>query len=154
MIDKLIAFAKTTPYFNLEGYMNRDWLVPYNGNFGIRIHQILKDDDDRALHDHPWPNTSIVLKGGYWEIMPENESQDPSLDHVLYSKAWREAGDIIERQANTRHRIVIPKGQTATSMFIMGKLEQDWGFYTPTGKVYWREYLDDWTTETTTDKPK
>jgi hypothetical protein len=150
--ENLIEYAKQTPYFNLEGYMERDWLIPYNGDLGIRIHHILRDDNDRAFHDHPWPNTSVVLKGGYWELMPELENQDPSLDKVLYSKVWRKPGDVIQRKATTRHRLMIPEGTTATSMFIMGPWEQDWGFYTPEGKVYWREYLNDYTTQTTTDK--
>lgn len=151
-IEKLIEYAKQTPYFNLEGYMERDWIVPYNGDFGIRIHHILYNDHDRAFHDHPWPNTSVVLKGGYWELMPENPDQDPSLDKILYSRVWRKPGDVVVRKSTSRHRLELPTGETAHSMFIMGPWEQDWGFYTPEGKVYWREYLNDYTTQTTTDK--
>jgi|ERR1700744_3938724 len=151
-IEKLIEYAKQTKYFDLPGYMERDWLVPYNGQFGMRIHHILRDDHDRAFHDHPWTNTSVVLLGGYWELMPENPDQPPEHDTFLFSKVWRKPGDVVQRKATDRHRLVLPEGETAYSMFIMGPWEQDWGFYTPTGKVYWREYLNDYTTETTTDK--
>lgn len=30
LVDRLIARAKRTPYYDLPGYMNRYWLVPYN----------------------------------------------------------------------------------------------------------------------------
>jgi hypothetical protein len=153
-IENLIKYAQATPYFDLEGYMERDWLVTPDSGFGIRIHHILRSDADRVLHDHPWPNTSVVLRGGYWEIMPEFEDQTPDKDPIFFSRVWRKEGDVIKRKATTRHRIEIPDGETAVSMFIMGPYEQQWGFYTPTGKVYWREYLNDWTTETYTDKTK
>lgn len=157
MVNDLIELAKKTPYFHLDGYMERYWLKPFNADdpINIRIHHLLSSDSDRALHDHPWPSTSIILKGGYWEIMPELENQDPKLDQVLYSKVWRKPGDVIHRKATSRHRIMIePNNQEPVwSMFIMGPYEQTWGFYTPEGKVYWREFLDDWTTITTTDKP-
>jgi hypothetical protein len=151
-IEKLIEYAKQTPYFNLEGYMQRDWLIPPTGNLAIRIHHILSNDNDRAFHDHPWANVSVVLKGGYWELMPEHENQDPALDKIYYSRVWRKEGDIITRKATTRHRLELEDGKPAVSMFIMGPYEQQWGFYSPEGKVYWREYLNDWETQTATDK--
>ena len=68
LADRLIARAMRTPYIHLEGYMNRWWLIPYN-RFGIavRIHEILRSDADRDLHDHPWWYVTIILRGGYWE---------------------------------------------------------------------------------------
>lgn len=151
-LDGLIEFAHKNPYFNLEGYMERDWIVPYNGQYGIRLHRIVSNDNDRAFHDHPWPNTSVVLDGGYWELMPEFQEQKPELDKIYFSRVWRKPGDVIKREANTRHRLELEDGHPALSMFIMGPWEQDWGFYSPEGKVYWREYLNDYTTQTTTDK--
>lgn len=34
------------------------------------VHHILRSDRDRAMHDHPWENASLVLRGGYWEVAP------------------------------------------------------------------------------------
>lgn len=48
-------------------YLRRWWLIPRNRFFNVYLHQFLRDDDDRALHDHPWPWCSILLDGGYVE---------------------------------------------------------------------------------------
>lgn len=154
VIDKLIEDAKKNPYFHLEGYMERYWLYPFSEDnaINVRIHHILRSDTDRHLHDHPWPSTSVILKGGYWETMPADPNQDPKLDETNRIRVWRSPGDVITRAANSRHAIELPEGQTSWSMFIMGKYEQQWGFYTAEGKVYWREYLNDWETVTASDK--
>jgi hypothetical protein len=38
--------------------------------FEVRLHHILRSDDDRALHDHPFSFTSLLLTGGYREVRP------------------------------------------------------------------------------------
>jgi hypothetical protein len=145
LADKLIEQAKRHPYFHLEGYMERYWLTPFSpdNSQNTRIHHILSSDKDRIFHDHSWESTSIILKGGYWEIMPGDQGQDPSFDDINYISIWRAPGDVVSRKALTRHRIELPEGKTSWSMFIMGKYENKWGFYTPEGKVYWREYLNE-----------
>ncbi len=73
--DALINRAMKTPYFHLEDYMERYWLTPFNPNgMNIRVHKILSSDSDRHMHDHPWPSTSIILKQGYWEWLPNDQS--------------------------------------------------------------------------------
>ena len=42
-------------------YLLRWWLIPRNRWFNVYLHQFKRSDDDRALHDHPWINASIVL---------------------------------------------------------------------------------------------
>jgi hypothetical protein len=46
-------------------YLRRWWVIPRNRWFNIYLQEILQDDDDRALHDHPWVNCSIILRGSY-----------------------------------------------------------------------------------------
>lgn len=48
-------------------YLRRWYLVPRNPVLNIYLHQFLRDDDDRALHDHPWPWCSFLLDGAYVE---------------------------------------------------------------------------------------
>lgn len=71
-VQSVIAFAAGKPYFDLADYMGRTWLVePADGRpYNARVHKVMRSDHDRCLHDHPWHNASIVLKGGYWEVLP------------------------------------------------------------------------------------
>jgi hypothetical protein len=154
----LIRRAQRTPYFDLvhEGqlYMERWWLrkPPGHGEhsstydktksgIGIRIHHTVRSDRGRDLHCHPWWNISIVLAGGYWEIMPISQSQPAILDAHCYRRIWRGPGSIVFRRAQHRHRLEIPQGDCAWSLFIMGPWIRDWGFWTRDGWVYWRKYI-------------
>lgn len=160
LADTLIAVAKQHPYFHLKDgesgkiYMERYWLMPFDSNAeqNIRIHHTMRSDTDRALHDHPWPSTSIILKGGFYEITPKDQAQHPSLDDTHFKREWRKPGDVIRRSATDRHRLEIPPGGSCWTMFIMGKAEKDWGFYDKNdGYIYWRMYLNDWSTVTASD---
>ena len=74
MLGRIKRLLKGEPDFTIhrgEGvYMRRWYVIPRNRFFNIYLHHFLQSDDPRALHDHPWWNVSIVLKGGYWEIVP------------------------------------------------------------------------------------
>src|SRR5690242_14714107 len=48
-------------------YMLRWFVIPRNRFFNIYLHHFHRSDDDRALHDHPWLNLSIILQGEYVE---------------------------------------------------------------------------------------
>ncbi|ADC73169.1 conserved hypothetical protein (plasmid) [Thioalkalivibrio sp. K90mix] len=159
----LIRRAERTPYFHLKGYMERYWLLggtardprpviqrAWVGSIldrwvgrlvCVRIHRILSSDHDRHLHDHPCSSASLILEGGYWEIFPKRQDQHPSEDAVHYRRVWRGPGTVVVRRAGTRHRLELEPGVTPVSLFVFGPRTQKWGFYTESGKVYWREYL-------------
>lgn len=163
VVDWIIRRAQRTPYFDLEHegslYMQRWWIRQPPGHgahastyekqksgIGIRIHRTVRSDRGRDLHDHPWANISIVLRGGYWEILPIYQGQDAYFDAHAYKRVWRGPGSIIFRSARTRHRLEIPeymngKPGEAWSLFIMGPWQRDWGFHTPFAWVYWRNYI-------------
>lgn len=48
-------------------YLLRWWVIPRNPVFNVYLHRFMRSDDDRALHDHPWSNLSILLRGSYGE---------------------------------------------------------------------------------------
>ncbi len=78
------------------------------------------------------------------------------VDPLCCYRVWRAPGDVVTRQARDRHSIELDKDENGNeipswSMFIMGELEQQWGFYTAKGKEYWRDYLNDYTTKTAND---
>lgn len=73
LADALIArVTRRAPDFVIGGHANpyllRWWLIPRNPLFNIYLHKFLRDDDDRALHDHPWFWCSILLRGEYVEV--------------------------------------------------------------------------------------
>ena len=131
----LIARAQLTPYFHLEGYMNRWWLFnptpPKNDGQGkqypelpsVRIHHIL-----RADQDHPFDARSIVLAGWYLEKRDDG--------HHL-----RKTGDTFEIKHDTFHHIKEVSTGGVWTLFISGEWKHTWGFRTEQGVVPWRQYL-------------
>lgn len=121
------------PDFTIGGdYMQRWFVIPRNDGPNVYLHRTLRSDDDRALHDHPWDNTSYVLQGGYREITPEHP------EGVI-----RRPGDIVVRQATSRHRLVLIPGQVNVSLFVTGPKVRDWGFWCgPDGQTFvpWQQF--------------
>lgn len=163
IVDWIIARARRTPYFHLyhadgSAYMMRYWLVPYTfekvltirespigwllQRFGIavRLHHICTPDADRAMHDHPWSFLSIVLRGWYLEARPMKVS--PCFDGPVEEARclYRLAGSIGFRHAPDRHRVTQVSDGGVWTLFATGPQRQWWGFYTPAGKIYYRDY--------------
>ncbi len=110
-------------------YLRRWWIVPRNELCNVYLHEVLRSDDDRALHDHPWVNTSMILAGGYHEHTP---------DGVF----WREPGWVGHREATALHRLVVPDGGRAITLFMTGPIVREWGFACPQGWVPWQEFTN------------
>jgi hypothetical protein len=133
-------------------YLRRWWLTPWSGLYraladenksrrqrmvsrlpGIYLHQILRSDDDRALHDHPWPNASILLAGSY-------------IEHTIaaggvHHRTRVRVGDVVLRRAGAAHRLEIDDGP-CWSLFLFGPRIRDWGFHCPErGWVHWRDFV-------------
>jgi hypothetical protein len=138
-------------------YINRWFVIPHNRWFNIYLHQTLRDDWSRDLHDHPWDNMSFILKGGYFEEVPLVEVQDDvDLSHVHGNTYLlrRRPGDLVFRFAERRHRLTLPPAmepdgsytgelQPAWSLFITGPKRREWGFHAPDGWIHWKDYVDD-----------
>lgn len=122
--DVMIGGAENT-------YMRRWWLIPRNRWFNIYLHHFLRSDDDRALHDHPWWNLSILLEGRY-------------VEHTISAgginiRTERRAGEMKFRRAGAAHRIELVDGPCWT-IFITGPRLREWGFHCPGGWVHWRDF--------------
>jgi hypothetical protein len=151
LVDRLIARAKRTPYFHLPGHMERYWLLKprwWTLGCSIRVHHILRSDSDRVLHDHPWPFMTVILRGGYLEERPLFKTPPELLMKRMALlgveptvTTMHRPGSVLFRAATSRHRLVIPRWKTAWTLFFMGPRLQEWGFYTPEGKVPWGDYL-------------
>jgi hypothetical protein len=125
-------------------YMRRWWVIPRNRHFNIYLHNVLRDDDERALHDHPWWNLSIVLRGGYWEIKPLYRPLYPDLAPEVFrtnlDKLWRGPASVVLRRPTDAHRLVLDEGRPSWSLFITGPNVRTWGFWCPKGWRPWQEF--------------
>lgn len=108
-------------------YMRRWWVIPRNEHCNVYLHEILRSDDDRALHDHPWGNTSLLIAGRYVEHTPEGS--------FLRERGWSGT-----REASAAHRLEILPGESSLSLFITGPKVRDWGFHCPKGWVPWQQF--------------
>ena len=109
-------------------YMRRWWIIPRNLGGSVYLHEILRSDDNRALHDHPWDSTSYVLEGGYVEHLPGND------------RVWRGPGSVIQRKAEDLHRLELIDGNPALSLFFTGPKVREWGFQCPKKWVHWCDF--------------
>jgi hypothetical protein len=120
-----------------DPYMRRWWVIPRNRWFNIYLHQMLHDDDDRALHDHPWWNVSVILRGGYLEIIRDVwEGRAVGVRHYQ-----RKPGHLVVRSPLLAHRLVL-NGEKAESwsLFVTGPRLREWGFWCPQGWRVWTEF--------------
>lgn len=112
-------------------YMRRWHVIPRNPLFNIYLHHFLRSDDDRALHDHPWWNVSVLLEGEYTE-------------HTIAAggvnlRVVRKAGDWKCRLPTSAHRIELHAGPCWT-LFITGPRIRSWGFHCPQGWRHWKVF--------------
>ncbi|UZE30273.1 hypothetical protein [Pseudomonas asplenii] len=168
----LIARAQRTPYQHImsadgaEMYMGRWWLFnPYSRKshkpalwwcpWSFRVHHIMRPDEDRDLHDHPWDARTIILRGWYTE-QRLLKADDPAVHQLLikvadlrqsFDAAFQATEYIDRRQGDTArlkhgeyHRIdqISPGG--VYTLFITSKWRGDWGFLVNGVKVPWRKY--------------
>lgn len=108
-----------------------------NFPFNIFLHKFLKSDID-DLHDHPWPYFTLILRGGYWEWVPQFNSEGKKVGEIA---KWRAPGHFRFCSAETYHRIELDPGITAWTLFIPGPKKRDWGFLVKNRWVQWEQYL-------------
>lgn len=136
--SRLLAIATSRPPDFIIGgehdpYLWRWFIIPRNRFFNIYLHHFMRSDDDRALHDHPWWNVSIILTGGY-------------VEHTIAAgginkRVRYDAGAIKARRARYAHRVELTTGPCWT-LFITGPRLREWGFHCPKRWVPWREFVD------------
>lgn len=118
-----------------DPYLSRWWLFrKYKWLPCVYVHHFHKSDDDRALHDHPWFNASVLLYGSYDE-------------HTFKGIFRRLPGFIYFRHPWIAHRVELLKDiesgdlLSAVTLFITGPKIRNWGFLCPKGWRPWWEYV-------------
>jgi hypothetical protein len=89
----------------------------------LYLHEILRSDEDLCLHDHPWRFVTLILAGGYREVLPN-------------AVRWRAPGTFLFRPAPFRHRVEVDR--RAWSLVYVGPKVRAWGFWTMHG---WRRFF-------------
>lgn len=139
------------PHYCIGGsdnpYMLRWYLIPRNRWLNVYLHQFLRDDDDRALHDHPFSFVSVILRGGYIEWVPDIEAEEFGLRNVVRAIS-RRAVSAAFRAAEHRHCVELPKRRDGTpipcwTLVITGPRVREWGFICGSKFVPWYEFVDD-----------
>ena len=108
-------------------YMLRWWILPRNRAFNIYLHQFLRDDDDRALHDHPFWSVSLALDGDLTEVYLKGGAERVRAVSV---------GDAIVRSGKFAHRMLVPR--PSWTLFVTGPVYRQWGFLCP--DIGWRHW--------------
>ena len=106
------------PYFDHENLRRFSWLP-----FSARVHLIMRPDQDRHLHDHPWNARTIILSGGYIETRENG--------HTF----MRSRGQTASLKFGEFHKIdhVMPGG--AMTLFLTWRYQGTWGFLVNGRKV-------------------
>lgn len=109
-------------------YLRRWWIAPRNAFANVYLHEFRRSDDDRAMHDHPWANSSLLISGRY-------------IEHTPAGQFLRVEGDFVERSADALHRIELIGGQPTISLFMTGPKIRESGFACENGWVHWPDFL-------------
>lgn len=100
--------------------------------FTVRLHHWVRSDDNRFFHDHACDLISIILKGGYYNVVPASEDDlDTSHGRKIKAKAFRPWF----AKAEKKHYLEIPPGGAWTLLF-QGRAYHKWGFFVNNHK--WR----------------
>lgn len=127
-----------------DSYMDRWYVIPRNPVLSIYLHRINKSDNDRALHDHPWPSVSVMLHGALIEIYARKivERGHDGKPEVITATRSIGAGTIVWRGARFAHRLIMDFSEPSWTLFITGPRIRKWGFWCPHSWRYWRDFTD------------
>jgi hypothetical protein len=121
-----------------DPYLLRWYLIQQNRLFNIYLHEVRRSDDDRALHDHPWPNVSFLLRGAYVEHRIRAGG--------IEARRTFTAGALKFRLPWAAHRVELLEDARGArwcwSLFITGPWCRSWGFHCPNGWRDWRDFTN------------
>jgi len=107
-----------------EPYLERYYLFLKDRQkfpFNVFLHKFLKSDPD-DVHDHPWPYATLILKGGYYEWIPQFNSAGQKIGET---RMWRGPGHFRVCSPTSYHRIELKEGVTAWTLFMPGPQKEN-----------------------------
>jgi len=124
-----------------EPYLERYYLLfntRTHTGFNVFLHKFLKSDPDE-VHDHPWSYFTLILKGGYYEWIPQFAADGTKSCEI---RKWRGPGHFRISRASSYHRVEVKPGVTAWTLFIPGPHQRQWGFLVNNQWVHNDQYLE------------
>jgi hypothetical protein len=143
--------ADRRPDFYIGGeqnpYMKRWWLLfdrnsIFTNLFNAYLHEFVRDDDDRALHDHPYWSISISLGRIFHHETARHFSYVDEIyrdENGVDVRRMVLPGSVVIRSGKFAHRMVVPQ-QGYFTIFITGPRFREWGFLCPNGWKSWKEF--------------
>jgi hypothetical protein len=120
------------PTYDKTLYLRRFYLIRH-GKDKTFLHNILRSDNDRHMHDHPWDFSTRILVNGYDEECP---------------LGWRYLAthSKVDNKAEHAHKVHLWKDENGAEMPVwslvrLTEARREWGFHTETGWVPWYLYL-------------
>lgn len=107
--------------------------------FTLRLHHILRSDDDRHLHDHPFDFVSFLLSGGYYETVPCDCGKPICTGK---KQRWWPRFSIVAKHAEDLHCLKLER--PVWTFVISGPKRRAWGFETEQGWVHNELYAARW----------
>lgn len=105
--------------------------------FNVFLHNFHKGDPG-DVHDHPWPYATLILKGGYWEWLPQFNNEGKKIGEL---SVWRGPGHFRICGASSYHRIELDPNVDCWTLFMPGPQQKEWGFLVKNKWVQNEEYL-------------
>ena len=105
--------------------------------FNVFLHKFLKSDPD-DVHDHPWSYATLILKGGYYEWIPQFNPDDTLNCEI---RKWRGPGHFRICKPESYHRVELKPGVTAWTLFMPGPQRREWGFLVDNKWIHNDNYL-------------
>jgi hypothetical protein len=106
--------------------------------FNVFLHKFLKSDPD-DVHDHPWPYATLILKGGYYEWLPQFDHNGHKIAEIC---VWRGPGHFRVCSADSFHRIELDPNVECWTMFMPGPQKREWGFLVNNNWIQHEKYLE------------
>lgn len=113
--------------------------------FSIKLHKTLLSDT-ADLHDHPWSYISLILWGGYGEVIGVRRAystlHDNNRSRLKEVYTWYKPGCMLFRRADQPHRLIIPENKYAITLIFTSYKWRNWGFATTEGWIPHEQGVD------------
>lgn len=127
------SYSKIFDLGGIKDYIYR-WSLWLPFGLSLKIHKIVRPDNDRCEHDHPWWFVRVILYGGYLEVVKgQKHNRLPWRPWAF----WR----VYPCLPSFQHKITRLHKKANWSLVLCGRNKGYWGFITKKGWIHWKKFL-------------